>query len=96
MNFCILYSISHYGVLKPFHLGDILVSIEKLEDGHVVWGTTIISLMFLPNLVFLIWMVLGSYRQLCHRDTCLRLLAGDSIQCVTIFRYVYLENRNCL
>ena len=79
--------------MKLAHLGDILVSVEKLEDGHVIWGTTIISLMFLPNLVFLIWMILGSYRHLCHRDTCLRLLAGGSIQCVTIFRYVYFETK---
>ena len=68
-------------------LGDVLVSLEKLNDGHVVWGTTIISLMFLPNLVFVIWMILGSHRRMWHRDTCLRLVAGGSIQCVTLFRY---------
>ena len=69
-----------------FNLGDILVTIERLREGHVVWGTTIIVLMFLPNVLFIVWMILGSHRKLCHKDTGLRLALGGGIQCVTIMR----------
>ena len=72
-------------LLNPFS-GDILVSKEKFDNGHIVWGSTIIGLVFLPNTLFMLWMILGSRRKLCHRDTGIRLAAGTGIQCITICR----------
>ena len=67
-------------------LGDILVAEERIGQGHLRWGGTIIGLVFLPNVVFILWMLVGSRRQICHKDTGLRIAAGSGIQCITIFR----------
>ena len=69
-----------------FHIGDILVSKEKFDHGHIRWASTIVGLVFLPNLLFIIWMVLGSRGKLYHKDTGLRIAAGSGIQCITILR----------
>ena len=101
-----LPAIAFFGLFKHF-LGfvlyiydiasDALVSKERLEQGNYVWGSVIILLMFLPNVLFLIWMLLGSRRKskkeegeqnkLCDKYTGIRVAAGASIQCVTIFSF---------
>ena len=86
-------------------VSDALVSKEKLEHGHYVWGGVIIFLMFLPNLLFSIWMILGSRRRsskgdnserkLCEKDTGIRVVAGTSIQCITIFSFILAGYSSC-
>ena len=86
-------------------LSDALVSKERLGQGHYVWGGVIIFFMFLPNLLFLVWMILGSCRdsknhesknrKLCDKDTGIRVVAGTSIQCVTIFSFILAAYSTC-
>ena len=86
-------------------VSDALVSQERLGQGHYVWGGVIIFFMFLPNLLFLVWMILGSCRdsknhesknrKLCDKDTGIRVVAGTSIQCVTIFSFILAAYSNC-
>ena len=44
-------------------VGDGAVAYQHVENQNPVWGYTIIGLMFLPNLVFILWVVLGNKRQ---------------------------------
>ena len=71
-------------------VSDVLVSKEKMEKGHIIWGTTILGLIFLPNVFFMCWMILGSRRKLCHKDTGIRLAAGTCIQSITIFSFIIM------
>ena len=95
-------------------LSDALVSKERLGQGHYVWGGVIIFFMFLPNLLFFVWMILGSRRdskntqttfenryksskhvELCDKDTGIRVVAGASIQCVTVYSFILAGYSSC-
>ena len=76
-------------VIKIFSLclsGDVIVSLDMYQKQHYRWSITIILLMLIPNLVFILWMLLGSMRKLKTRDTAARVTAGGCIQGLTITR----------
>ena len=56
------------------------------DKGHIIWSITIIALMLFPNIVFTIWMLLGSMRKLRSRDTLARVATGGCIQGLTVTR----------
>ena len=73
-----------------FVSGDILVAKGHIERGDPVWGSTIFLLMFVPNIVFMMWFLQGHWNNLRQKDTCAKLLTAGSVQLVTLIRHVYL------
>ena len=80
--------------------GDILVSHDRLypkyengtlnpnEKPDTVWGFTMISLMFLPNFVFIAWFIQGYRRNLWSKEGIIKILAVSCVQIVTLVRLV--------
>ena len=78
----------------PF-LGDGAASQDHIENGHPSWGYGIIGLMFLPNLVFVLWLLVGTKKKLHDgkRSTInerwqllTKILVAGSVQLVTIIK----------
>ena len=66
--------------------GDAFVAEEKFDDGDPFWGTTILLLMFVPNIAFFGWFIHGSGSNLCNKNTITKLVAAAFVQVITIFR----------
>jgi hypothetical protein len=75
--------------------GDVSVADNHVSNGDYVWGYTVILLMFLPNIVFVLWFLNGNKKKLLQADTWAKVLVAGSIQLVTIIKYVY-HNTNIL
>ena len=75
-------------------VGDGAVAYQHVENQNPVWGYTIIGLMFLPNVVFILWFVLGNKRQVgqSRRRTLTKILVAGSVQLVTLIKYVKRTN----
>ena len=83
---------------KNVIIGDIQVTDDRLhpkyENGTVnpyqkpdtVWGLTMISLMFLPNIVFLAWFIHGYRRKICSKEGIIKIVAISCVQLVTLMR----------
>ena len=81
-------------------IGDILVTDDRLhpkyENGTVdpnqkadtIWGITMISLMFLPNIVFLGWFIHGNRRKLCSKEGITKIFAVSCVQLIALIRLV--------
>ena len=66
--------------------GDTQVGVDHINNGDVVWGYTIIFLMFLPNLVFILWFTIASRGHLLETGTWGMILTAGSVQVVTFMR----------
>ena len=62
------------------------MSLEKFGSGDPFWGSTIISLMFLPNIAFFFWFIHGYWKNLCKKEGILKVLALSMVQIVTLIR----------
>ena len=69
-------------------IGDYIVAKGYIEKGDVVWGSTIIMLMFVPNIIFMAWFVQGFNKKLCQKTTWEKIFAAGSVQLITIIRYI--------
>ena len=72
-----------------FVSGDTLVAKGHIERGDLVWGSTIFLLMFVPNIVFVMWFLQGHWNNLRRKDTCAKILIAGNVQLVTLSRHVY-------
>ena len=67
-------------------LGDGAVSYDHIQCGNPVWGYSIIGLMFLPNLVFVLWFLVGNKNKLARWETLTKVLVAGSVQLVTMIK----------
>ena len=81
--------INHFKMPKTSFviIGDAIVSKGYIDNGDVVWGSTIIVLIFVPNIIFMAWFVQGFNKKLCQKATWGKIVAVGSIQVITIIRY---------
>ena len=66
--------------------GDTQVGVDHINNGDVVWDYTIIFLIFLPNLVFILWFTLANRGHLLEAGTWGMILTAGSVQVVTFMR----------
>ena len=67
-------------------IGDGAVSADHIENGHPVWGYSIIGLMFLPNIVFVLWFLVGNKKKQSKSETLAKVLVAGSVQLVTMIK----------
>ena len=67
-------------------IADTGVGVDHIENEDYVWGITIILIMFIPNLVFLIWFALSHKGRFNEPGTCAKILIAGSTQLVTFAR----------
>ena len=66
--------------------GDGAVSYDQLQSGNPVWGFGIIGLMFLPNIVFVLWFLVGNKKKQSKSETLAKILVAGSVQLVTLIK----------
>ena len=69
-------------------VADITTAHTYIDQKDYVWGGTIISLMFLPNIVFMIWVWNGNRRKASRTETLAKVITAGLVQVVTIVKYV--------
>ena len=67
-------------------LGDGAVSYDHIQNGNPVWGCSIIGLMFLPNIVFVMWFLFGNKEKKSRRDAFAKVLVAGNVQLVTMIK----------
>ena len=67
-------------------LADLIVGVEQIEGGHYWWGSWIIVLTFLPNIIFWIWYTYVRRKKLGECETWKNLLLVGNVQLVTILK----------
>ena len=65
---------------------------ENSEMKDPVWGFTVVSLMFLPNVAFFLWFVHGYRKNLCGKERIIKICTISMVQLVTMIRLV----KNCI
>ena len=73
-------------VIHQFLIGDSQVGVDHINGGNKVWGYTIISIMFLPNLVFIVWFTFSHRGSLLQSGTWAKILIAGSVQLLTFLR----------
>ena len=71
---------------NPYFIGDIIVGKEQIEKGETWWGSWIVALMFLPNLVFITWFVLAYRKKLLSKNTWIKVFIAGNVQFVTLIK----------
>ena len=66
--------------------GDTQVGVDHINNGDLVWGSMVILLQFLPNLVFILWFILSQKEHLCESRTWGKIFFAGSVQIVTLMR----------
>ena len=66
--------------------GDIIVGKEQIDKGETWWGFWIVMLMFVPNLVFIVWFILANRNKLSSGGTWLKITIAGSVQLVTLIK----------
>ena len=69
-----------------YTLGDGAVSYDQIQSGNPVWGFGIIGLMFLPNIVFVLWFLVGNKKKQSKSETLAKILVAGSVQLVTLIK----------
>ena len=68
--------------------GDFIVGREQLEKGEYTWGSVIILLMFVPNVVFMAWIAHANRKDFGKKETWAKILIAGNVQLITLVRYV--------
>ena len=76
---------SKYSVFLLFK-GDIIVGKEQIDKGETWWGFWIVMLMFVPNLVFIVWFIIARRNKLSSGGTWLKITIAGSVQLVTLIK----------
>ena len=64
------------------------------EEPDIIWGLTMISLMFLPNFVFVAWFIHGYRRNLCSKEGVIKIVAVSCVQLITLTRLGMIKRYN--
>ena len=75
----------------PFK-GDFMVGTEQFEKGERTWGTVIIFLVFVPNLVFMAWIAHANRKRFGEKGTWAKIIIAGNVQLITVVRYKYKLN----
>ena len=59
---------------------------ENSEMKDPVWGFTVVSLMFLPNVAFFLWFLHGYRKKLCGKEGIIKIFTISMVQLVTMIR----------
>ena len=70
-------------------IGDIAVGEEKIQNGDTTWGSVIIFLIFLPNIVLIVLAMFGNIKNIRSKDTLFKVIIAGLVQIVSVFRYIF-------
>ena len=70
-------------------VADCQVADIYIDRGDKVWGGAIIGLMFVPNIVFMVWVWHGNRRKVSRMETLAKVVTAGLVQVVTIVKYVH-------
>ena len=66
--------------------GDIIVGKEQTDNDEHWWGFWIMTLMFLPNLLFITWFILARRNKLFNKETWFKVFIAGNVQLVTLIK----------
>ena len=66
--------------------GDIIVGKEQTYNDEHWWGFWIMTLMFLPSLLFIRWFILARRNKLLNKDTWFKVFIAGNVQFVTLIK----------